>query len=112
MGDCECDEDTDGEVISIEDQLVRPCRQGFQEVPHRVSAVMLPRGMVHSLATWLVGFLQYTCDLLGYLGTCVPLVQVNQHEGTHDTDNGLHREIVVSHEPGMLVVEGSDTADR
>jgi hypothetical protein len=99
-------------VIAIEDQLVRPCRQGFQEVPHRVSAVMLPRGMVHSLATWLVGFLQYTCGVLGYLGTCLPLVQVNQHEEAHDTDNGLHREIVVSHEPGMLVVDGSNIADR
>jgi hypothetical protein len=99
-------------VIAIEFQPVRPCSEGIQEVPRKVSAVMQPRGMVHSLATWLVGFLQYTCGVLGYLGTCLPLVQVNQHEEAHDTDNGLHREIVVSHEPGMLVVDGSNIADR
>ena len=112
MGGCGCDEDTSGEVIIVEDQPVRPCGEGIQEVPHRVSAVMEPRGMVHSLATWLAGLLQYICGVLGCSATCLPLWQVNQHEEAHETNNKLHHASVVNHEPSLRADDRSNIVDR
>jgi hypothetical protein len=105
-GGCGCDKDTSGELIDVEDQPVRPCSEGIQEVPLGVSSVMQPSSTVHSLATWLLGYLRYTCGVLGYLAACLLPLHVNQHEEANEASHALNQE------RGVLTVDRSNIADR
>ena len=89
------------------DQLVGSSSERIEEIPCVTvsTTVMEPRIKLQILATWLLGFWQYTCGVLGYLIPCLPSMQVSEREEADETTIGLNDQLNVWN-------DGSDDAER
>lgn len=107
-GHAQCEE-IDFQVDALGHQPGNSLSECIQGIPQPLSAttVMEPTSKLHFLATWLRGYLRYTCVVLGYLATCLPSIQVEERDGeARMTSNAVNRE------PSVHIIDGNIYADR
>jgi hypothetical protein len=109
---CEHSDDVAGRVFQVDalgNQPGSPLHGSIQDIPQAFSAIpaMEPTSKLHSLATWLLGYLWYTCGVLGSLATCLPSIQVNEQ----DEEADMTSDDVIC-EPSVFTVDSSNGADR
>ncbi|KAG0554019.1 hypothetical protein KC19_12G056800 [Ceratodon purpureus] len=86
---CEHIDDVAGQSIQVStlsNQPGSPFSERIFGIPQAPSTpiVLEPTSKFHSVATWLLGYLRYTCVVLGFLGTCLPSIQVEARDDEGD----------------------------
>lgn len=111
-GGCGCeyhDAGTNENVVSVKEKPLCSLSELTQDILHveSPSFLMEPSTMLQSQGFWLIGWLAYIGGILGFLGTCLPLIHVNRHEILNEVNNVENRRPAV-----LLNVDDSDVAER